>query len=181
MSTPARKTTKPANDEYNPYYQQYVGLLPDADVIDILNQQIEATTAFLGTIDETQGDSRYAPDKWTIKEVLGHLIDSERVFGYRAMRFARNDQAPLAGYEQDDYVANGDFASRSLADLAREFEYLRRANILLFQGFSDDAWSRRGTANDSEVSVRALAYIIAGHEAHHVQVLKTRYLGAATS
>ena len=176
MSTPKAKLTKPGSDEYAPYYQKYVALLTDADVVATLGHQLDATRALLDGIDEAQAGSRYAPEKWSIKELVGHLIDTERVFAYRAMRFARNDQTPASGFEQDDYVLNGDFDSRTLADLAEEFEHLRRSNIHFFQALSEEAWERRGTANDSQVSVRALAYIIAGHEAHHVQILKTRYL-----
>ena len=176
MSTPKAKLTKPGSEEYAPYYQKYVALLPDEDVVATLAHQLDATRALLGGIDDVQAGSRYAPDKWSIKELVGHLIDTERVFAYRAMRFARNDHAPLSGFEQDDYVRNGDFDSRTLADLATEFEHLRRSNICFFQALSEDAWRRRGTANDSEVSVRALAHIIAGHEVHHMNILKTRYL-----
>ena len=178
MSTPKASLITPASDEYASYYQKYVALLPDGNVVLTLRQQLDSTRALLGGIDEAQAGSRYAPHKWSIKELVGHLIDTERVFAYRAMRFARNDQAPLSGFEQDDYVLNADFDSCTLADLSAEFEHLRRSNIHFFQGLSDEAWNRRGTANDAEVSVRALAYIIAGHEAHHVQILKTRYLGA---
>jgi len=176
MPTPQVRMNKPSSDEYAAYYQKYVALLPDADVVATLNQQLESTRTLLGSIDEAQAGSRYAPDKWSIKELVGHLIDTERVFAYRAMRFARNDQTPVSGFEQDDYVFNGDFDSRTLADLAAEFEHLRRSNIHFFKALSEAAWSRRGTANDSEVSVRALAHIIAGHEVHHVNILRTRYL-----
>lgn len=176
MSAPIARMTKPGADEYASYYQKYVGLLPDADVVATLGRQLDSTRALLGSIDETRAGSRYGPDKWSIKELVGHLIDTERVFAYRAMRFARSDQSPLSGFEQDDYVRNGDFDSRTLADLAEEFEHLRRSNIHFFQALSEAGWNRRGTANDSEVSVRALAHIMAGHELHHVNVLKTRYL-----
>jgi len=176
MSTPQTKLAKPGADEYPPYYEKYVSLIQDVDVVATLGKQLDATRTLLGSIDEVKADSRYAPDKWSIKEVVGHLIDGERVFAYRAMRFARSDVSPLAGFEQDDYVLNGDFDARTLADLAEEFEHLRRSNIHFFRGLSDAAWARRGTANDSEVSVRALAHIIAGHEVHHVEILKTRYL-----
>lgn len=178
MSTPRTSLTKPATDEYAPYYEKYIALLPSDDIVETMGHQLDTTRTLLGSIDEALAGSRYAPDKWSIKEVVGHLIDTERVFVYRAMRFARNDQAPLSGFEQDDYVLNADFDSRTLADLAAEFEHLRLSNIHFFQGLSEEAWTRRGTANDSEVSVRAVAHIIAGHEAHHVQILKTRYLGA---
>jgi uncharacterized damage-inducible protein DinB len=180
MSTPATKMAKPNSDEYAPYYEKYVGLIPAGDIIGTLNQQLEATSALLGTIAEAQADSRYAPGKWSIKELVGHMIDTERIFAYRAMRFARNDQAALLGFEQDDYVLNGDFAARALADLAAEFEHLRRSNIYFFQGLSEAAWARRGTASDAEVSVRALAHIIAGHEVHHVEILKSRYLSTGS-
>lgn len=180
MSTPQAKLIKPNSDEYAPYYQQYVALLPDADIVATLGTLLESTRALLAGIDETQAGGRYAPGKWSIKELVGHLIDGERVFAYRALRFARNDQTPLAGFEQDDYVSNGSFDSRTLADLAEEFEHLRRSNIHFFQGLSDAAWERRGSANDSAVSVRALAHIIAGHEVHHVEILKTRYLSVGS-
>lgn len=179
MSTPKAKMTKPGNDEYASSYQKYVGLLEDADVVATLGRQLDATLALLASIDEAQAGSRYAPDKWSVRELVGHLIDSERVFAYRALRFARNDQTPVSGFEQDDYVLNGDFDSRTLADLAAEFEHLRRSNIHFFRSLSEDAWVRRGTANDSEVSVRALAHIMAGHELHHVQILQTRYLSVS--
>jgi hypothetical protein len=166
MSTPKARLAKPGGDEYAAYYERYVSLIPDTDVVATLGSQLDSTRALLAGIDETKAGFRYARDKWSIKELVGHLIDTERVFAYRAMRFARNDQAPLSGFEQDDYVLHGDFDSRTLADLASEFEHLRRSNIHFFQALGEDAWERRGTANDSAVSVRALAHIIAGHEVH---------------
>jgi hypothetical protein len=178
MSTPKAQLSKPGSDEYAPYYEKYIALLPATDVITTLSTQMASTRALLDSIDEAKAGYRYAADKWSIKELVGHLIDGERVFAYRAMRFARNDQTSLHGFEQDDYVLNGDFDGRTLADLAAEFEHLRRSNILFFQGLSDEAWTRRGTANDTPVSVRAIAHIIAGHEVHHLDILKTRYLTA---
>jgi uncharacterized damage-inducible protein DinB len=169
-------TTRPGAAEYAPYYEKYVSLVPEGEVVATLSRQLEETISTLRGLTETQADSRYAPDKWSIKELVGHMIDSERIFAYRALRFARNDQTPLPGYEQDDYVRAGNFGGRSMRDLADEFEQARRANLHLFRSLEDEAWLRRGTANDSEVSVRALAYILAGHETHHMQVLRTRYL-----
>jgi hypothetical protein len=125
---------------------------------------------------ETQAATRYAPDKWSIKELIGHIIDGERVFAYRLLCFARQDQTPLPGFEQDDYVRAGNFDNRQWSDLVEEFELVRRANLSLLRSLDEEAWMRRGTANDDEVSVRALAYIIAGHETHHMQILRTRYL-----
>jgi uncharacterized damage-inducible protein DinB len=176
MATPATFITRPANDEYAPYYEKYIALVPDGNVVATLAQQLDATMKLLRSIDEAQANKRYAPGKWSIKEVVGHLIDSERVFVYRAMRFARNDKTPLSGFEQDDYVRSANFDERQLADLAQEFEYVRLGAIQFFKSLTEEAWSRRGAANDNEVSVRALAYIMAGHEAHHVSVLRTKYL-----
>jgi uncharacterized damage-inducible protein DinB len=169
-------TTQPDATEYDPYYQKYISLVPREDVVATLSRQLEETLSTLRGLTEIQADSRYAPDKWSIKELVGHLIDSERIFAYRALRFARNDQTPLPGYEQDDYVRAGNFGSRSMRDLADEFEQMRHANLSFFRSLDDETWLRRGTANDAEVSVRALAYIMAGHETHHMQILRTRYL-----
>ena len=176
MATPKAVLMKPTSDEYAPYYEKYIALLPEGDIVTTLEEQLNSTLALLRGLDESQGVRRYAPDKWSVKEVIGHIIDGERVFAYRALRFARNDQTPLPGYEQDDYVRSATFDERTLADLADEFEHLRRSNIQLFRSLDESAWSRRGTANDFEVTVRALAHIIAGHEAHHVGVLQMRYL-----
>ena len=167
---------QPQTTEYNPYYGKYLSLVPEGDVISTLSRQLEDTLAFLRGLSEEQADSRYAPDKWSIKEVVGHLLDSERIFGHRALRFARNDQTALPGYEQDDYVRAGNFGKRKLSDLADEFEHVRRANLFLFRSLDEEAWLRRGSANDSEVSVRALAYILAGHETHHMQIIREKYL-----
>lgn len=168
--------TQPDATEYDPYYGKYLSLVPEGDVVATLGSQLDLTLSFLRGLSEEQADSRYAPGKWSIKEVIGHMIDSERIFGYRALWFARNDRTPLPGYEQDDYVRAGNFGSRSMRDLADEFEQVRRANLFLFRFLDDEAWLRRGLANDAEVSVRALAYILAGHEMHHMQIIRERYL-----
>jgi uncharacterized damage-inducible protein DinB len=168
--------TQPQTTEYNPYYGKYLSLVPEGDVISTLSRQLEDTLGFLRSLSEEQADSRYAPDKWSVKEVVGHVLDTERIFGHRLFRFARNDQSALPGYEQDDYVRAGNFGKRSLSDLAEEFEHVRRANLLLLRSLDDEAWLRRGTANDSEISVRALAYILAGHETHHMQIIREKYL-----
>lgn len=141
-----------------------------------MSEQNKETLALLRGLSESQADSRYAPGKWSVKELVGHLIDSERIFTYRALRFARNDKTELPGFEQDDYIKHASFGARSIGDLADELEHVRRASLDLFRSLDEEAWQRRGLANDAEISVRALAYIIAGHELHHVQVLKTKYL-----
>ena len=168
--------TKPAPTEHAPEFSQYVTLVGEGDIIQTLEQQLENSLSLLRTISPDKGNFRYAPDKWSVKELLGHLIDSERIFSYRALSFARNDQSPLPGYEQNDYVREGNFDSRNLADLAEEFAIVRRATIQLLRPLNETEWLRHGKANENDVSVRALAYIIAGHVAHHAAILQERYL-----
>jgi hypothetical protein len=169
-------TTRPQPTEYLPYYERYVSLVPAGDILEILTRQLDSTLALLRSIPEERAGFRYAPDKWSIKELLGHVIDGERIFAYRALRFARNDRTQLAGFEQDDYIRNATFDEGKLSDLADEFEHVRRGNLLMLRHLSDAAWERRGVASDAEVSVRALVFIIAGHELHHLNVLKEKYL-----
>ncbi len=167
---------RPDSTEYAPYFEKYIALVPDGDIAVTLGRQIEDTLSLIRGLSEAQGDLRYAPGKWSVKEVIGHLIDAERIFAYRALRFARDDSTPLPGFDENRYVANAGFGSRSLADLADEFEYTRKSNVHLFKHLDADSWLRRGAANDNEISVRAIAYVIAGHELHHVGILRTRYL-----
>ena len=174
MSAPA--PARPETNEYAAYYEKYVSLVPDADITVTLARQNEETLALLGTVTEERAGFRYEPGKWSIKQVVGHLIDAERIFAYRALAIARGERQALPGMEQDKYMAHADFDARTLADLAEEFAHVRRSNVLMLRGLDAEAWQRRGVASDNEVTVRALAYIIAGHEAHHVQVLRTRYL-----
>jgi len=134
------------------------------------------TQALLHGLPASVATYRYAPEKWSVNEVIGHLIDSERIFGARALRFARNDPAPLPGFEQDDYVRNSTFDAYPLSELASELEIVRQSTIFLFRHIDEQAWTRRGVATDAEGSVRAVAYIIAGHELHHREVLRSRYL-----
>jgi len=148
----------------------------EGDIIQTLEQQLENSLSLLRTIPADKANFRYAPDKWSVKQLLGHLIDSERIFSYRALRFARNDQTPLPGYEQNDYVRNADFDNRDLGEMAEEFATVRRATVQLFRPLNETEWMRRGKANENDVSVRALAYIIAGNELHEREVLRTRYL-----
>jgi len=168
--------TKPAPTEHALEFSKYVTLVPEGDIIQTLERQIENSLSLFRSIPSDKANFRYAPDKWSVKELLGHLIDSERIFSYRALRFARNDQTPLPGYEQNDYVRYADFDSRNLAEMVEEFATVRRATIQLFRPLNETEWMRRGKANENDVSVRALAYITAGHELHHIEVLRTRYL-----
>lgn len=166
----------PAAAEYAPYYERYVSLVKERDVIATLAEQMEETLRLLRGIDEERAAYRYAEGKWSIKELVGHVIDAERIFAYRALRFARGDETPLEGFDQDPYIRGASFDAYPLEELAREFELVRGANILFFKHLSADAWQRRGVASDAEVTVRALAFIMAGHEKHHMEILRTRYL-----
>ncbi len=167
---------RPTAVEYAPYYDRYISLVPAGDVLQHLSTQINATLAVLRGITEAQSLRRYAPGKWSIKEVLGHVCDTERVMSYRALRFGRGDQTPLPGFDENDYVQAGNCDARAWADLIGEFETVRAATVSLFRGFETAATERLGTANNTAVSVRALAYIIAGHERHHLKVIQDRYL-----
>ena len=166
---------RPSKTEYAPYYERYIALVPEEDILIALDQQLAETLILLRGVSEQHGAFRYEPDKWSVKEVLGHLIDTERIMAYRALCIARAERNALPGFEQDDYVKNGNFDSRSVSSLGREFEQVRRATISLFRNLDPEAWERSGKANNVDVSVRALAYIIAGHELHHKTILKERY------
>jgi len=174
-------TVKPEPDEYAPYYEKYISLVPDDDVLQILDKQCAEMVALLSARDAADGDLRYAPGKWSVKESLGHLIDTERIFSYRALRIARNDKTPIEGYEQDDYVKFGPFAKRTLASLIEEFISVRKATLSLFRGLDEAGWTRRGVANKNEVTVRALAFMIAGHELHHREIFQERYFAGRPS
>jgi hypothetical protein len=167
---------KPDSTEYAPYYERYISLVPDGEIVVTLGKQIEGTLGLIRGLSAAQGDLRYAPGKWSVKEVIGHLIDGERIFAYRALRFARNDATPLPGFDENSFVDNAGFGARSLADLAEEFEHTRRSTVCLFKSLDGDPSLRLGVASDNKISVRAVAYIIAGHELHHMGILRSRYL-----
>jgi hypothetical protein len=173
-------SARPESNEYAPYYGKYVSLVPDGDVLVTLEKQLPETLALLAR-PEADGDIRYAPGKWSVKESLGHVIDAERVFSYRAMRIARNDRTPLPGFEQDDYIKYGPFGQCSLAGLVEEFAAVRKSTLLLLRALDESAWARRGVASNNEVTVLALAYIIAGHELHHRKIFREKYFSAAVS
>jgi len=168
----------PQSNEYAPYYGKYISLVAGGDILAALETQAGGTHAFLSARSEPDGNLRYAPEKWTVKQVLGHLCDTERIFAYRALRIARADRTPIEGFEQDDYVRKGPFVEGRLADMIAEFLSIRAATLSLLRGLNADAWTRRGVANKTEVSVRALAYIIAGHELHHRRILRERYFAS---
>jgi hypothetical protein len=167
---------RPGVDEYAPYYQTYIDQVSGADVVPVLRSQRDSTARFLASIAESKAGHRYAEGKWSIREIIGHLSDSERIFSYRLLRFARGDESPLAGFDENQYVPAGEFERRSLADVAGEFTAVRDATLALVGNLGAAAQVRRGSANNKSISVRALAYIIAGHEAHHLRVIRERYL-----
>ena len=168
--------SRPEKTEYGEWYTDYISLVPEDDIVTALAAQVGELQEVCRKISENQGLYAYAEGKWTVKEVLGHLNDGERIFAYRALRIARGDKTPLPGFEQNDYVASGHFDERTVADLIEEFALLRRSNIMLFKSLADEAWLRIGTASENPVSVRAIAYIMVGHVRHHAKILKTRYL-----
>jgi hypothetical protein len=169
---------RPEATEYADYYANYIARVPGSDILSVLeSQRLQMLQLFAGR-SERDGSFRYAPGKWSVKEVLGHITDTERIFTYRALRIARGDQTPLPGFEQDDFVKNGAFGQRTLASLAEEFGLVRSASVALFRSFPEEAWSRNGVASEKEVTVRALAFITAGHQMHHRIILEERYFPA---
>lgn len=167
---------RPGTGEHAPYYGLYVRQVPDGDVLDILAAQADGTVQLLASLDEAQAAWRYAPGKWSVKQVVGHVIDVERVFAYRALHFAREDSAPLPSMEQDEWARAAASDQRSISSLLDEFIAVRRGVVAMFRGFASAVWTRRGTASGFEFTVRSLPYIIAGHELHHRSVLETKYL-----
>jgi len=169
---------RPEPGEYAPYYDRYISLIAGTDILGTLDALRRQMLLLLSGHDEADGDFRYAPDKWSAKEVLGHVCDTERIFAYRMLRISRGDRTPIEGFEQDDYVRNGPFNNRPLADLIEDYIAVRRATLTLLRNLDEQAWMRRGIANHSEVSVRAIAYLAAGHELHHRRVLEATYFAA---
>ena len=168
---------KPEPNEYAPYASMYISLLPDDGlVLKHLEDNLRATTEFMRALPEEKLSYRYSEGKWTIKEIIAHLIDDERIYSYRALRFARNDQTELPGFEQDDYALESGANERSLEHLLEEFAAVRRSTIALFNSFDDRVLTRSGVASGNVMSVRAIAYHLAGHELRHRNIIKERYL-----
>ena len=167
----------PTAAEYAPYYQKYMSLVPDDDIVAALEAQLGELLTLLRPVAEAQAVVLHPPYTWTVKEVVGHLNDTERVFGYRALRFARGDRTPLPGFEENDYAREGQFNRIPLASLLSEFEGLRRSHVWLFRSLPEAAWTRGGEANANPVTVRALAYIMVGHVRHHTAILRKRLGG----
>jgi hypothetical protein len=165
---------RPDPSEFAPFYGTYVSLVPEDDILPAMRSDLAEAVSFLSGVAESEACLRHPPYTWSVKEVVGHLTDSERVFGYRALRFARGDSTPLPGFDENAYARAAEFDRQPLTDLVTEFEALRRSHLSFFGQLSDSAWTRSGTANGADVTVRALAYIIVGHERHHVAVLRHR-------
>ena len=170
--------TRPATAETAPYYFRYIDLVPDGDIVETLAKQLTDTNSFLSTISEEQSLHRYAPDKWTVRDVLNHVNDGERVFLYRALWFARGFPGELPSMDQEVGVAGAEANNVSWADLTEEFRHIRLATLSFFRNLPPAAWSRSGVASGNPFTVRALAYIIAGHTKHHEGVIRERYLGS---
>lgn len=172
----AIRVGRPNSDEHAPYYSKYISLVPDGDIVATLAAVRADTLTLLNSISESQAMFAYAPGKWNIKEMLGHVIDGERVFGYRALWFARNNTTALPSMEQDDFVKFGNHAQRPWSDIVAEYDHLRSSTVDLFGSFDQEALLRRGVASGVEISVRGLAWNIAGHDLHHRAILKSQYL-----
>jgi uncharacterized damage-inducible protein DinB len=167
---------RPHADEHVEYYARYIAKVPDGDLISLLREQAVETVNLLQDVSPAKADFAYAPGKWTIKQVVGHISDAERVFGYRALRFARQDPTELPGFDENAYVDNANFTDRTLPDLLDELQVVRASTIHFAKNLDPAAFERRGSANGNQISVRALLYIIAGHERHHAELLRERYL-----
>ncbi len=167
---------KPSKSDYAEFYAGYISQVEEGDVVATLKKLQESTKKLLDSISEEKANYAYAPEKWTIKEMIEHTIDAERIFAYRFLRIYRGDETPLPSFEQNDYVKNGDANKRTLPSLAHEFYALRAANLFLFENLDDSKLDFQGIASGKRITARALLYIIAGHETHHIKILKERYL-----
>jgi len=166
---------RPESSEYAPFYHGYVASVPEGDVVALLRQSGRELLDTFATIPEDRGGFRYAEGKWSIREVIGHMIDAERIFTYRALRMARGDTTPLAAFDENDYVKTAGSDARTLANLAREFGAVRESSVQFCESLPDDAWGRSGVASGKNISVRALVYIVTGHAMHHLKILRERY------
>lgn len=167
---------RPSKNEYAEYYDRYVSLVEETDIVAAMQEQLHEVEQIFAEISEEKSLYSYAEGKWTIKELIGHLTDGEMIFAYRALRISRADKTPIEGFEQDDYIENSSFNSMKLADLIEELVLSRKLSLILFGNLTEEAWNRTGTASDATVSVRALAFMMVGHIRHHLRILRERYL-----
>ncbi|WP_440999491.1 DinB family protein [Fodinibius sp. SL11] len=166
---------RPQPDEYGDFYEGYINLVNEPNVIEALIRQGQKVYALIQQLTDEEAKYRYRDDKWSVQEIIGHLVDTERIMAYRALCISRGEQSPLPGYDHESYVEQGNFDQRSLQSLSTEYDALRNANISMFSSFTEEQISRKGTANGVPVSVRGLAFIIAGHERHHLNILENKY------
>jgi hypothetical protein len=167
---------RPERSEYAEWFERYISRVPDGSIVETLSRQLASTEALLRGLSAERARFSYAPGKWTVAEVIGHVADSERVFAYRALAFARGETQALPGFDENVYGANSPAGRRPFGDVIDEYASVRRATLSLLSGFDDDAWERGGIANEKAISVRALAWVMAGHARHHLGVLRERYL-----
>lgn len=169
---------RPEQNEYAPYYEGYISMIPEGNLEQILKEQVKDTLHLLNDLSETQGEFKYAEKKWSIKEVIGHVVDTERIMAYRLLSIARGDAVQLPGFDENTYVNEADFNGEKMEDLLQNLFVVREGTLLLLKSLKEKDWLRRGTVNQVDVTVRAIACIIAGHELHHRKILKERYLEA---
>ena len=167
---------RPNESEYAPYYQSYVDQVSENDIMHVLRGELDELDVLLARVPAEKEKYAYADGKWTIREIIGHLIDGERVFGYRALCIARGEKQNLPGFDQNDYMLTAPYNHIELEDLLSELRLVRLSNIAMFRSLDEEAWNRVGTANGNEITLRALAFIMGGHVRHHMNVLKERYL-----
>lgn len=167
---------RPNVTEYAPYYQRYIDLVTTDDIFSFFKQQADEIVTLFTNLSEDQASFRYAEGKWTIKEVLAHIVDSERIFGYRVLAISRGEKNPLPGFAENDYVRNGKYENRSLKSLLAEYSHLSLANLELFKSLDEEMLSQKGTASGKEVTARAILFVTIGHEKHHLEIIKSRYL-----
>lgn len=166
---------RPSEGEHNPYYSKYIALVTEPDLLTVLDGQIAEVRQLASSLTPQQETFAYAAGKWTVRQVLGHLIDVERVFGYRAFRIGRGDETPLPGFDENTYVASSTYADVPAVEIAREFGLVREANLAMLRRLDVSRWTLTGTANNSPISVRALGFIMAGHVRHHQRGLAANY------
>lgn len=167
---------RPSISEYPEYCRSYIEMVPEGTITDILSMQNEMIHKLFSVMTNEQADFRYAQGKWSPKEVLGHITDTERIMAYRLLRISRGDSTPLAGYSEDDYVREAGFQSRTLSSLLEDYQLVRASTISMIKGFPFTSWEREGIANGYNITARAIPYMIAGHELHHLKIVKERYL-----
>lgn len=164
------------NHNFAEYFSHYIDLVEDIDIEEALEKNQSELKELFDFLVEDQGNYKYAEDKWSIKDLLVHIIDTERIFCYRALSFARNEKADLAGFEHDEYVKSAEADNRTLCDISKDFEATRKATLQLFKSFTPDMLSKEGTASGNRLTVSAIGYIIVGHSIHHLKVLEEKYL-----